>query len=390
MRVITLFTTLIALSTIAFAQDNKKSNIYDDLQWMKPLPNATVDEQITALIKRRMANLLYPVDMSSLAPPDKDQKFRDLIAVLQQQMGDPATGVLTAEEYSRLTEASRNIDGNLISVPLGKLVSVLDNGNAVAASGAGAWDENDNRGINFVRIFCFKARRLCEESTARLNLDARPFPSLDMDNNEYQITSWNSSRVTATIQDDPCSTALMTIDIKAQQVTKVIVPQTSSSSCPRFMREELLKGMHPMTWQLVDSFEVAKKISAEKMNKANAQATRAILLATATATTLNGLRSRSCVTHGYFSGWWRARFNTAWAPTTKMRLRYWSPRFEIGPSLCLPPVESSRGTIPIQAAKSRPDRKTFGSGTVAAMAVAPTMPIPGMLLSRLLASSERC
>ena len=83
--------------------------------------------------------------------------------------------------------------------------------------------------------------------------------------------------------------------------------------------------------------------------------------ATPTATTLNGLRSRSRVTHGHFSGWWRARFNTAWAPTTRMRLRYWSPRFEIGPSFCLPPVDSCRGTIPIQAAKSRPDRKTFGS-----------------------------
>ena len=34
----------------------------------------------------------------------------------------------------------------------------------------------------------------------------------------------------------------------------------------------------------------------------NAQAMRAILLASATATTLNGLRSRSCVSHGYFSG----------------------------------------------------------------------------------------
>ena len=45
------------------------------------------------------------------------------------------------------------------------------------------------------------------------------------------------------------------------------------------------------------------------------------------------------MTHGYFSGWWRARFNTAWAPTTRMRLRYWSPCFEIGPSFCLPPVE---------------------------------------------------
>ena len=48
-----------------------------------------------------------------------------------------------------------------------------------------------------------------------------------------------------------------------------------------------------------------------------------------------------------------------------------------------------RGTSPIQAAISRPDRNAFGSVIVATMAVAPTRPIPGMLLSRLLASSER-
>jgi hypothetical protein len=113
MRVITLFTALIALSTIAFAQDNKESNIYDHGLRMKPLPNATVDEQITALIKPPMANLLYPVDMSSLAPPDKDPKFRDLIAVLQQQIGDPPTGVLTTDQFIRLSQASDNIDRHL-------------------------------------------------------------------------------------------------------------------------------------------------------------------------------------------------------------------------------------------------------------------------------------
>jgi hypothetical protein len=36
------------------------------------------------------------------------------------------------------------------------------------------------------------------------------------------------------------------------------------------------------------------------------------------------------------------------------------------------------------------DRKTFGSGTVAAIAVAPITPIPGMLSSRWLASFPRC
>src|SRR6516164_1912304 len=107
---------------------------------------------------------------------------------------------------------------------------------------------------------------------------------------------------------------------------------------------------------------------------------RAILLASATATTLNGRRARSCVSHGYFLGCWRARRRTACAPTTRMRRKYRSPCLEIGPSFCLPPVESCRGTSPIQAAKSRPERKTMGSDTVAAIALAPMMPMPGNAL----------
>src|SRR6266536_6066330 len=53
-----------------------------------------------------------------------------------------------------------------------------------------------------------------------------------------------------------------------------------------------------------------------------------------------------------------------------MRRKWRSPCLEIGPSFCLPPVESWRGTSPIQAAKSRPDRNAVGSVTVAAIAVA--------------------
>jgi hypothetical protein len=57
----------------------------------------------------------------------------------------------------------------------------------------------------------------------------------------------------------------------------------------------------------------------------SAQAVRAILLASATATTLKGRRARGCVSQGYFPGFSRARRNTAIAPTMRMRLRYWSP-----------------------------------------------------------------
>src|SRR6516162_8236664 len=117
---------------------------------------------------------------------------------------------------------------------------------------------------------------------------------------------------------------------------------------------------------------------------------RAILLASAMATTLNGRRARSCVSQGYFCGLCLARRNTECAPITRSRRRYRSPCFDIGPSFCLPPVESCRGTSPIQAAKSRPDRKAFGSVTVAVMALAPMVPIPGTLSSRLLSSFARC
>jgi hypothetical protein len=54
---------IVVISSGAFADERKdQSNVYDDLQ---PSATATVDEKVTALIKRYMASLLYPVDMSS-------------------------------------------------------------------------------------------------------------------------------------------------------------------------------------------------------------------------------------------------------------------------------------------------------------------------------------
>jgi hypothetical protein len=83
---------LILLLTIspAFADDQ---NIYDfSRQSDQNTDGAIVDEQTTAIIKRHMANLLYPVDMTSFTRPDKDVKFREQIIALQKQMGVPPTG----------------------------------------------------------------------------------------------------------------------------------------------------------------------------------------------------------------------------------------------------------------------------------------------------------
>src|SRR6188508_3287792 len=60
------------------------------------------------------------------------------------------------------------------------------------------------------------------------------------------------------------------------------------------------------------------------------------------------------------------------------------------PSFSLPPLECCFGTSPIQAEKFRPDRKAFGSATLATRAVASAGPTPGMASSRLLVSLDRC
>src|SRR5215471_10370070 len=60
------------------------------------------------------------------------------------------------------------------------------------------------------------------------------------------------------------------------------------------------------------------------------------------------------------------------------------------PSLSFPPLERYLGTSPIQAEKSRPDRKALGSATQATNAVASAGPTPGIASSRLLAAFERC
>jgi hypothetical protein len=249
---------LIAISTSAFAGEVKnQSNVYDDFRrWMEPSSNATVDEEVTAIIKRDMANLLYPVDMSSFSRPDTDPKFRDQIIVLQQEMGVSPTGVLTVDQFDRLAEASRNINGDHIGSPE-KMVSMGEDGSWLSAAGTRAGDDIPHP-INFVRIFCYRARGTCERYEATFDEKAR-FLYLDV-GNEYTIDTWTPSRVTARI-NALCATFIMTIDVKGEQVTTVTVPQPDSSRC-------VSADSSPRTWKLVDAFPVAWKLNQDRMNRA--------------------------------------------------------------------------------------------------------------------------
>src|SRR5204863_1496522 len=69
--------------------------------------------------------------------------------------------------------------------------------------------------------------------------------------------------------------------------------------------------------------------------------------------------------------------------------RYLLPRLVMPSSLGLPPVVACRGTSPSQAARSRARAKLRASPTAATSAVAFKAPIPGMVDSRLAATSLR-
>lgn len=262
---------LTVFSTVVFADEmNSQSNVYDDFRQGSPTPNATAEEKVTAQIKRDMASLLYPVDMSSLNGPDKDAKFRDLIIVLQQQMGVPPTGVLTTEQFLRLAEASRDVGSNFIGLEPDKHVLIDQDG--ASASGTGVTDAPPCFGggagcdigqpINFVRIFCFRARGICERWVASFDVKER-FLFLDS-GTEYQVDTWTSSQVTAT-EHTPCATFLMTIDVQDEQVAIMTVPQPDLSTCKGFRPPG-----GPSTWKLVDGLPIAQKLNRDRMNAARA------------------------------------------------------------------------------------------------------------------------
>jgi hypothetical protein len=78
------------------------------------------------------------------------------------------------------------------------------------------------------------------------------------------------------------------------------------------------------------------------------------------------------------------------APMTSNCRRYRFPALLMPPSFSLPPLEFFFGTNPIQALRSRPERKTPGSGMLAANAVATNGPTPGIPSSLRLRSLVRC
>jgi hypothetical protein len=138
---------------------------------VEPTPDATAEELITSWIKRDMAKLLYPVDLSTFLRPEKDTRFRDLIMVLQKQMGASATGILTSDQFNRLGQAAREIEAGPIGLRPSKMVSMVTDG-YVSAQGTLAGDNLAHaHEINHTRIECARAEGTCTIFSASFNVD---------------------------------------------------------------------------------------------------------------------------------------------------------------------------------------------------------------------------
>jgi|SRR6185312_2778412 len=138
---------LLAFSGIAWADETEdKRDVYDVLgEILKPSAGTTLEEDVTSRIKRYMAALLYPVELSSFVRPEKDPKFRQLVVALQNQMEEKATGILTYGQFNRLHDAAHSIDEREVTLGPGILVYRSDDGNVVGARGTGAMNDLANQ-----------------------------------------------------------------------------------------------------------------------------------------------------------------------------------------------------------------------------------------------------
>ena len=114
-----------------------------------------------------------------------------------------------------------------------------------------------------------------------------------------------------------------------------------------------------------------------------AQSARAILLASAAATSIFGFRASMRESHDPLAIDVRPnRLRRDIAPMiSSLRMSVW-PAFDIRPSRSLPPDECCRGTRPSHAAKSRPRLNVPIGGAKASIASAMSGPTPGIVCSR--------
>ena len=245
-----LFLMIFVSSAVWGENQEGQQNVYDYYRgWMNPAAGSTVEEQVTVRIKRYMAHLLYPVDMSSFVGPDKDAKFRDLIITLQKQMGVQPTDFLTNAQFDRLATAAKDIDGSGIELmPLKKNVPVEKD---IAGAEGTLAGEKIVSPFNAMRLFCSRQTGTCDQAIIYLNLQLTLWPPTTT---VYVIKTWTADTVIALTH--PLCGGVETLTLYVPTNTLTIM---SAGSCAD-------KSL--ATYTLIDGYEFSQTFFRDKALRA--------------------------------------------------------------------------------------------------------------------------
>jgi hypothetical protein len=161
-------------------------------------PEMNGEAYTTALIKKHLALLMYPVDLGSFKPPGEDPRFQEQIKAFQGRLGVAVTGMLTWAQFEQLQQAATLLGERRLRPPAHLQVrrEKLADGEAVQAEGS--WLGGDRRPAS-TRIHCRQAEALCLESGAEVALPDGTDPDyrLLVTARRYRVTGWGGDEVVA-------------------------------------------------------------------------------------------------------------------------------------------------------------------------------------------------
>ncbi len=267
MRTLLALVSTVALSSVAAAQDTDQQRIQ-----ALPLEEALAElarqegtsvpaEPFRFLVRRSLADLFYPIDLRNPGSPLTDEDTIAAIRAFESQSGGPADGVLTFDEYVRLSRLAFLSRVTPLYPGIGLSVNAYD-GVSPSVYASGSWSMPDIAWpLNRSEISCVIETGICEEQAISVSA---PSASGSMSDNQtysvhthtdrYQIEGWENGILDAVSTTD-CRQVRLSINTRTKLVTQV-TQDTDPEGCvipSSGQRLPPIDGLRIAT--LIDSFE---------------------------------------------------------------------------------------------------------------------------------------
>jgi hypothetical protein len=210
----------------------------------------------TALIKKHLAMLMYPVDLGSLKPPREDPRFQDQIRAFQGRLGVPVTGMLTWAQFGQLQQAAAILGERRVLPTADLLVRREKAAAGEQVQAEGSW-LGGNPGPLPTRITCRQADALCLESGAQLAMPSATEPDyrLALTARSYRVTGWGEDEIQAEA-DTPCRRLRLTLNTRSGQATLDQTPQVGGACVD--------ESAKPSSLRLGSGGEAAQRLYGER------------------------------------------------------------------------------------------------------------------------------